>query len=424
MPQLLGSSSLVNATRQPLRAGAALPPVIVLEGEQSPNGLSVARCLAKRGIKVYGLCLPGSYLRYSRSCTWIPETVAGKTIDDFTDFLLGPASDWLRGSVLLACYDPGLQLIARNYEQLQKKFLLDECNPTAQLSMLDKLATFRAAVQAGVPTPKFWVVQSKEEIHQHRDNLVYPLLVKPLLSHVYLAKFGKKFAVVNRFEELLPAYEPAAEANVDVMLVEQIPGPDDRLCSYYTYLDAAGNALFDFTKRVIRRYPVNMGPGCYHITDWVPEVKEPALKLFRQVGLRGLANAEFKRDDRDGQLNLIECNARFTGGNGLVAASGYDLASFVYNRIVGLPQKPFGRFALGKRLWHPMEDFHSYRQLSARKELTFWQWLKSVAHPMVFPYFRWSDPWPTLVYEGRRFQQAFLRRLKRLLPRKRETSAP
>ena len=91
-----------------------------------------------------------------------------------------------------------------------------------------------------------------------------------------------------------------------MLLVEKVPGPDDLLCSYYTYLDADGEALFDFTKRIIRRFPVGMGNGCYHITDRNPEVREVALKLFRHVGLRGLANAEFKRDQRDGRLKLIE----------------------------------------------------------------------------------------------------------------------
>jgi hypothetical protein len=55
-----------------------------------------------------------------------------------------------------------------------------------------------------------------------------------------------------------------------------------------------------------------MGNACYHLTDWNPEVGDLSLKLFQWVGLRGLANAEFKRDERDGKLKLIECNARFT----------------------------------------------------------------------------------------------------------------
>ena len=62
-----------------------------------------------------------------------------------------------------------------------------------------------------------------------------------------------------------------------------------------------------------------------------------ALRLFRHVGLRGLANVEFKLDPRDGQYKLIECNARFTAANGLVAKSGIDLGRFVYCRAVGLP---------------------------------------------------------------------------------------
>ena len=281
--------------------------------------------------------------------------------------------------------------------------------------MLDKLATYQAAVAAGVPTPRFWVASSREQILGYKDQLVYPLIVKPLLSHVYRGRFWVKFAVATNFDEMLAAYEQAEQAGIAVMLVEQIPGPDDRLCSYYTYVDEHGNALFDFTKRVIRRYPLLHGPGCSHVTDWIPELKEPALKLFHQVGLRGLANVEFKRDHRDGVLKLIECNARITAANCLVAASGYDLASFVYNRIVGLPQPALGQFKVGKRLLYPVEDFHAYRALKRRGELTFWQWLKSIAHPTTFPIFRWSDPLPMLVFETERIGKAIGRRLRALL---------
>jgi D-aspartate ligase len=396
----------------------ALPPVVLVEGEGNPNGLSVVRSLGRRGIKVYAVTPPGSYARYSRYCTWIPDTVTGgEDPDERARYLLGPASDWLRGAVLLTSYDPGLQLLARYRDRLREKYLLDLCNPTAQLCMLDKLATYQAAVKAGVPTPKFWVAQNREQVLGYRDQLVYPLLVKPLLSHVYRGRFEVKFAWAHNWEQMLAAYTQAEQAGIDVMLVEEIPGPDDRLCSYYTYLDEQGNALFDFTKRVIRRYPPVRGPACHHVTDWIPELREPALALFRQVGLQGLANVEFKRDDRDGVHKLIECNARFTASNCLVADSGYDLVSFVYNRIVGLPQPSFGEFKIGKRLLFPVEDFHAYRALRRQGRLTFWQWLKSVAHPTTLPIFRWWDPRPSLVFEAARLRKAVGRRLRRWFPR-------
>src|SRR5438105_868251 len=79
--------------------------------------------------------------------------------------------------------------------------------------------------------------------------------------------------------------------------------------------------LFEFTKRVIRRFPAMTGTACYAITDRIPEAAELGNRLFRHVALRGLANVEFKRDVRDGTLKLIECNARFTASQALVTRS-------------------------------------------------------------------------------------------------------
>jgi D-aspartate ligase len=298
--------------------------------------------------------------------------------------------------VLLAASDPALAILARHRAALERKFLLDESNPAAQLCMLDKLSTYQAAAAAGVPTPRFWVLNSPGELERLAPSLVFPLIVKPRLSHLFVARFGQKFFVARDRAELARALATAGEAGLGVLLVELIPGPDDRLCSYYTYLDAAGEPLFDFTKRVIRRHPPMMGGACYHVTDYIPELKEPSLKLFRQVGLRGLANIEFKRDARDGRLKLIECNARFTAANCLVARAGFDLAGLVYNRAVGLPPPPLAAYRAGVRLWHPVEDLKSFILLSRRGELGLLAFARSLLYPQTLPLFEWGDPIPSL----------------------------
>jgi predicted ATP-grasp superfamily ATP-dependent carboligase len=230
------------------------------------------------------------------------------------------------------------------------------------------------------------------------SELVFPLLVKPLSSYRFGSKFGgKKFFTANDVNELRQATARTAAAGVEFMLVELIPGPDDRLCSYYTYLDKSGTPQFDFTKRIVRRFPTGMGNGCYHITDWNPALREPSLRLFRQAGLRGLANAEFKWDERDSQFKLIECNARFTAANCLVTSSGIDLASFVYNRITGRPNPTFKIYRTGLRLWYPWQDFRAFLELRRQGKMSFWGWLASVAHSQTFPYFQWYDPFPSVV---------------------------
>jgi len=386
---------------------AALPPVIILGGD--PNALSVARNLGRRGICVFAVNDPAVAVRFSRYCHWLPVPWLGSNVASWTSYLLSSQADPLRGAVLLAASDEALEVIFNNRSQLAERYLLDDSNPDAQRSMLDKLGTYKAAQAAGVPLPRFWVTNlapgdssgancAGGKLQELAAELVYPLLVKPLSSHRFGSKFGgQKFFVAHSFEDLCQGVERATAAGVEVMLVEQIPGLDDCSCSYYTYLDADQKPLFDYTKRVIRRYPVGMGQACYHITDRVAEVRELALRLFRQVGLRGLAHVEFKWDERDGLLKLIECNARFTAADCLLTRSGFDLASFVYNRLVGLPQAPLEKYKMGLRLWSPVEDFWAFLELRRRGQLTLWSWLRSIAHRQTFPYFRWSDPVPSLV---------------------------
>jgi predicted ATP-grasp superfamily ATP-dependent carboligase len=351
------------------------------------------------GVKVFMLGEAGTPVRHSRYCHWIDLDSAatdGGLESAWSDFLLGPDSDYLKGAVVLACSDAGLTVLATHRDRLIKRFRLDESNTVAQLAMLDKLTTYHHAVAAGVPTPKFWEVHARADVLAIEKELVYPLLVKPRLSHVFEQHFGRKHVTVTAFEQLLAAYDTAAGAGMEMLLVELIPGGDDQLCSYYTYIDAAGNALVHFTKRIIRRFPTGMGSGCYHITDWNPELMELGLKLFRHVGLRGLANVEFKRDPRDGQYKLIECNARFTAANCLVSASGCNLAKLVYNRITGRPYEAITDYRRTLRLWDPVRDFWAFRELQQRGQITFVQWVSSVMHRQTFPFFRWTDPKPAL----------------------------
>jgi D-aspartate ligase len=384
---------------------ATLPPVIIMGG--GTNAISVARSLGKEGITVYAINDPDEYIRYSRYSHFICPSAGGDLGEAWERYLLGDESEHLRGAVLLACSDTALEVLIRHREKLSKKFVLDIMNKEAQLCMLNKLCTYEAARSAGIPLPMFWRVRKLEQILTQEKEFVYPLILKPIYSHKFVEVFDCKYFLVNRFDELLEAYQKVDQYGTEVMLVEKIAGPDDRYCSYYTYIDENGEALFDFTKRIIRRYPCNQGGACYHITDWNPEVRDLGLKYFTHVGLIGLANIEFKRDDRDGKLKLIECNARFTAANCLVAESGFDLALFVYNRLVGRIQPTLkGKtYKEGLRLWYPVEDFLSFKELRGRGELGFIGWIRSILHPQVLPYFRWYDPLPTLVFGLKRISR-------------------
>lgn len=370
-----------------------LPPVLLLGGEL--NALSVARDLGHMGVTVYAVGAADSCVKHSKYVQWIDVDSGCGEESAWAAFLLGQASDHLRGAVVLACSDAGIRVLAKYRDVLLERFRLDESDPRAQLDMLDKLMTYEHAAAAGVRTPRFWAIASRHELLGMKDELVYPLIVKPRLSHVFEERFGKKHVVAQSFDEVLTAFDAAHDAGIGMLLVEMIPGGDDHLVSYFTYVDADGRVLLDYTKSVLRRYPAGIGAACYHLVEWVPEIVRPSRALIHESGLRGLANIEYKLDPRDRQYKLIECNGRFAGSNCLVSASGCKLAALVYDQILGRPHRVPRRFKGGMRMWDPARDFFAFRERHATGDLSLLGWLLSLCHCQTFPVFRWTDPKPS-----------------------------
>jgi D-aspartate ligase len=372
-------------------------PPAILVGAGMVTAIPIIRSLGRAGVDVRLLCSRGAATSFSRYARRAPTDGNGPLAERWLRYLLGPESDDVRGGVLLACNDDGIELLLDHREELAGRFVLDICEPAAQRAMLDKLATYRVAAEAGVPTPRFWPAESAGDVESRKDDYSYPLMIKPVYAHQFKKVLAGKYLMANDFDELVAAYRLVSENGIKVVLLEVIPGPDDLLCSYYTYLDEQGEPQFHFTKRIIRRYPEREGFACYHITDWNPEVAQLGLELFRHAGLKGVANVEFKRDPRDGVLKLIECNARFTAANVLLTASGIDLGAYVYRRLAGLPQAGLDSeaYVRGMRLWYPLDDFLAFCDLRHDGRLSFGSWARGIAHRQVLPYFAWSDPLPS-----------------------------
>lgn len=372
------------------------PPVLLLGGLE--NSLAIARSLGRKGIKVsvsaVSRCLaPRS--RYCHRAYPVPPKVDAKTV--WEDLLLGKDNHALDGHVLLACNDDSLEFLAEHRDDLKQRYLIDHFKPELIKAMLDKQRTLELARTVGVPTPGFWAVNAIEDVAKIEPEIRFPAIIKPIHSHVFQRAYdGKKYLPANDADELRRHLDDTLKRGIRVMVCELIPGPDTLLSSYYTYLDQQGTALFHFTKRVFRRFPVNHGGASYHITEWLPETAELGERFFRGIDYLGLANIEFKRDPRDGTLKVIECNVRFTAAHELLVRCGMDTAEIVYNHLTGSPLPDVSSYKEHVRLLSLLLDIHAFRQLSGRGELTFWQWLHSIAHKQSFPKFSLTDPWPAL----------------------------
>jgi len=384
--------------------------VVLLGG--TTNALAIARSLGPRGILVLALNDHDSHVRYSRFARWVSLAPSGDLQRDWLDWLLGEARERHAGAVVLPCCDDAVELIARNRAKLADHFVLAEANDEIALAMLDKVATYALARQVGVAAPRTWELGTHADLEAALPDMPFPCAIKPRDSHLFQRHFAaRKLFVTRDRDEMRSTFDQLSSLGLRFLATELIPGGDDQFCSYFTYLDERGQPLLHFTKHKLRQYPIHFGIGSYHISDHNPEVAKLGLRFFQGIGLRGMANVEFKRDARDGQLKLIECNPRFSAANDLLARSGVDFSLFVYNRLTDRPLPPADHYRGGVRLIRPLEDFSSFVAYRRRGELSLGGYLASLSHRLHTTYFSWRDPWPSLAHGALQVRYQFRRRI-------------
>jgi D-aspartate ligase len=378
------------------------PPAVVLGG--TVTALSVARSLRDAGVRAYVLDHGSSPARSSRLC-------------EFAE--VGPADmqrqmlEWLRsgprGAVVLAGGDEGLEMIARNRaELLDLGYVPMEADDEVLLAMLDKERTDALAREHGIPVPRVLPLRVAADVAAISRELGFPCVLKPIHSHIFVRQTGTPAKVIEVGDEraLEREFQRLRELGVEMMAIEVVTGPDDEYVSYFGYLDESGAPLLELTKRKIRQYPNRFGSGTYHAMTRDAEVAALGRRFIQAVGLRGLGNVEFKRDGSDGQLKLIECNARFTMSNELIRAAGIDLALFSYNRLLGRPTPPVDRYDSRLRLWDPIRDTRAFLEYRRNGELSCARWVASLLHRQRLRTARLDDPMPALAGVGRQVAKA------------------
>lgn len=360
------------------------PPVVILGG--AVNALSAARSLGRRGVRVVALGESAA----------VPPVASSRFVSRFVP---RPAGDvqaaWMAwfeanrlGAVVLPAGDHGLELVARCRASLASwGHRPVEADDGLVLDLLDKERTFQRAQAAGAEAPRVAMVASAEAA----VGLSFPCALKAVQSHRAPAAMRAKGVVVGSVAEVAEA----VRAYGPLLASEIVPGPDDQFCSYYSYF-VDGEPLFGFTKRKLRQYPVRWGTGTYHLAEDVPEAAEVGLRLFRALGLVGLGNVEFKRDQRDGRLKLIECNLRLTAADPLLQACGLDLPWLLYARAAGLPVELPSSFRYGKRQWHPVLDARAFLDYRHTDGMKAFAWGRSLLHRQRLPLFAADDPMPSL----------------------------
>ncbi|MFQ5739515.1 MAG: hypothetical protein ACE5JX_10935 [Acidobacteriota bacterium] len=314
---------------------------------------------------------------------------------DFVNFLQGLSQRW-GGSVLIPSDDATLVPVSKHKALLQPHFKVAANEWDITRAYVEKQHTYALAEKVGVPCPRTGLPRSLEEAIDFLDQVGWPCIIKPSVSHRFYELFGSKMLVARNQAEFVEAYRAAEEYKIPLLLQELIPGDDTCGVNYNSYR-VEGEVVSEFTARKVRLTPPGIGFPRVVVSRDLPEVHHLGRKILKALNYQGFSCTEFKQDQRDGAYKLMEVNGRHNLSSLLAVACGLNFPYLNYRHLVD-GKVPRGNFHFRTGVyWIDLErDFlqsvRSYRQ----ERLPLRNYLHPYLSEHVFAVWSLQDPYPFL----------------------------
>jgi len=312
----------------------ALPAGAVVLGG-SYGALAVARSVGRQGLGVAYLASTDTVAQYSK---YVRHHVPwdGPGAPDALEQLFAIAGELqLDGWVLLPASDHDVQFVAQNYDVLSQRFSLVTM-PWSELEQLnDKGQLYQLAEQLGIEFPRvFWDGKALRAAPEH---VRLPAVIKPASTEKANPLTKAKAWKAETAGEYRQKFDLATSymGPAGFVVQELIPGDGTTQYSYAGLWDH-GRELCGLTARRARQYPAEFGTSPFVETVEVPRVLQESRRLLEAVRYHGLVEVEFKHDERDDRLKLLDVNTRVWAWIGLGAAAGLDFPMLAVALASGL----------------------------------------------------------------------------------------
>ena len=306
----------------------------VTDGQQRAT-LALVRALGREGIPVtVGSSSTDSLAGFSRFCArrvrYPSPTEQGEAFQ--ASLLKEIQSGQYR--VLVPMTDITTILVAQMRDSLDP-FVHVPISTAEQINQVqDKRQVLVAAQKIGIACPATFMLHDNENLGAVAEKLQYPVVVKPRLSWLWRrgewVSGGVQYA--HSADDLRRKYTQAHSVIPNPLVQERIEGEGRGVF----LLIWKGELKAAFCHRRLREKPPWGGVSVYR--ESVPfdrEIVDKSYKLLQAFGWQGPAMVEFKVDNRDGQLKLMEVNGRFWGSLQLVLDAGLNLPLLYYRLAIG-----------------------------------------------------------------------------------------
>jgi D-aspartate ligase len=327
---------------------------VVIGGDY--QGLGIVRSLGRMGVPTCVIDNERSIARYSRFANL---SIRVANLDDEHAIVrnlleIGQAHK-LDGWVLFPTRDEIVAAISRHRDDLASLYRV----PTPPWETVrwawDKRNVHRLATELGIPTPV--TVWPADEDELAELEIEFPVAIKPAIKEHFMRVTRAKAWRADDREQLLTLYRRAAEIVPpgEMMIQELVPGDGERQFAYCAFFKD-GEAIASMQARRRRQHPSDFGRASTFVETVEEEnLEQPSIAYLKRIDYYGIVELEYKQDERDGVLKLLDVNARTWGYHTLGAAAGVDFVQLLYLDQIGEPTEHL-RARPGVSWWRLVTD--------------------------------------------------------------------
>ncbi len=356
---------------------------IVIGGEHH-NTLGVVRSLGEQGIEVYLISISEGYSYVSKSKylrkSWIT------TENGIIKILVNEFNDEKYKPIIIPTSDTAVKIIDSNLDRLKDKYILSNAeNMKGRIvNLMNKRTMNQIAHDSGLNVPKFWKVLLDQDSYVIPKDIIYPCIVKPLVSvdgtKLDIARCNTELELVECLNRLKKKYkrimiQEYIQKDVEIGLIGCVTANKKEI-------------VIPGVIKKIREYPMESGSASFAeiSNDFSIIDLNNVYTFLHNLGYIGIFDMEFLY--ADGKVYFIEVNFR-NGGNGYsLTKAGVNIIYYWYIEATG-----FDTYSMRKIISKDLKFMMDTRDVRhvLNGDLKLIKWIKDLLSTKAFLFFNIRD---------------------------------
>jgi D-aspartate ligase len=277
------------------------------------GGVGAIRSLGRMGVPVFAITesrfTPAALSRYLTGAVVWPTS----GLEDGAELVAALLNIGRRlpGLCLaLATDDEAAILLSEHRDELAPQFLIPAVAPGLPRALADKASLSELCAAHGIPSPASFLPASAAELIAGAAKIGYPVIVKNAQPWERLRRPAVGSSTLVADEAGLRSLTRDWDAQANVLVQKFVPGDQSSDWVVNVYCGADSKALVCFTGMKVRCWPPGAGVGSLLYALRNDAIAAMTADLCRKVGYRGVADLDWRRDQRTGTYQLLDFNPR------------------------------------------------------------------------------------------------------------------